>query len=41
MKRFSPLSSVATRVEGSVIARNFSWSRYGAARFLKSSFPQL
>ena len=41
MIRFSPLSSVAIRVEGSVIARNFSVCRYGATRFLNVSLPQL
>ena len=41
MRRFSPLSSVAIRVDGSVTGRNFSVSRYGAARFLKISEPQV
>ena len=41
MRRFSPLSSVAMRVDGSVTARNFSVSRYGTVRFLKISEPQV
>src|SRR6266550_6445180 len=39
MSRFSPLSSVAIRVDGSVIARNFTEERYAAPRFLKVSPP--
>ena len=31
MSRFLPLSSVAMRVDGSVIARNFTLLMYGAA----------
>jgi hypothetical protein len=41
MRRFSPDSSVATRVDASVMARNFTICRYGTALFTVRSLPQL
>ena len=41
MSRFSPLSSVAMRVDGSVIARNFAVATYAAPRLRNVSAPQL
>jgi hypothetical protein len=40
MSRFSPDSSVATRVDASVMARNLTETRYGARRFFIISWPQ-